>query len=256
MLIKYTSGKTKKAVKLIENVRFGKTEDAYNGFTKLVTDAIETGNCRRILDLGGGANPHFALSDPVLTGREYTIADRSEGELNRAPDGYTKIVMDIAGEMQVQTQKYDLVFSRFVVEHVADAEKLHANVFQLLNPGGVAIHFFPTLFALPFLVNKLLPEGISVLLLSQERQERGKFPAFYHWCVGPSRAAVKRLKKLGYEVVEYAGFFGHGYYDRFMLLKRMHLAMRLALLKYPVGTFTSFAWVVLRKPRDGENARA
>ncbi len=228
--------------------KFGKTEDAYDGFVPLLKRVIIQNNCKNILDVGGGAQPQLPLGDDVLRHRNYTVMDVSERELALASSGYRKIVMDIGGEVAVAGEEFDMVFSRFVAEHVADARRLHTNVFRMLKPGGVAIHFFPTLFALPFLVNKCLPEWLTVWFLSRERQQRGKFPAYYHWCVGPSKASIERLEMLGYEVLEYAGFFGHGYYDALPPLRFLHAAFRNVLLKQPISTLTSFAWIVLRKP--------
>jgi SAM-dependent methyltransferase len=181
---------------------------------------------------------------------EYTLLDISESELAYASNTYRKVVMDIAGEAVPPAERYDLIFSRFVAEHVKSAQRLHSNVFSMLKPGGIAIHFFPTLFAFPFLINRLLPEWLTVRLLSKERQARGKFAAYYKWCTGPSKSAVRRYEELGYQVLEYAGFFGHGYYDSIPMLRGLHARIRRALLRRPMASFTSFAWVVLQKPKQ------
>jgi SAM-dependent methyltransferase len=229
-------------------VRFGKTEDAYEGFAPLLMEIIRTTSCKSILDVGGGAQPQLTPADLALWKIDYTVMDISESELALAPDHYRKIVMDISGTLSEKMPRFDLVFSRFVAEHVRDARKLHENVFSLLRPGGLAVHFFPTLWALPFVANWALPERLSVKLLSKERQARGKFAAYYHWCVGPTERAIERLENVGFEVVEYAGFFGHGYYDRFPSLRKVHGAVRSWLLRHPIAQCTSFAWVILRKP--------
>ena len=235
-------------IRMFDRVRFGKTEDAYDGFPALLRDVLQKFNCLRILDVGGGAQPQFSEAELCAGKLDYTVMDISKAELDRAPKVYKKIVMDIASDSVSVTEKYDLVFSRFVAEHVKNAERLHSNVFAMLRPGGVAIHFFPTLYALPFLVNWILPEWLTVRFLSRERQERGKFPAYYQWCVGPTKGGIRRLEMLGYEVLEYAGFFGHGYYDRSPVLRHLHSGVRGFLLRYPVSYLTSFSWIVLRKP--------
>ena len=95
---------------------------------------------------------------------EYTILDISENELGKAPDQYKKLAQDIMANDLSSTERFDLVFTRMLAEHVKDGELLHRNVYSLLNPGGFAVHFFPTLYAVPFLVNRLLPETLSALL--------------------------------------------------------------------------------------------
>jgi SAM-dependent methyltransferase len=233
-----------------QKVRFGKTEEAYDGFTALLHEIIKSYGSARILDIGGGAQPQLCASDVAANGLDYTVMDISEAELAMAPNCYKKVVMDISGQLNVAMPQFDMVFSRFVVEHVTSARQLHENVFCLLRPGGVAVHFFPTLWSLPFVVNWMLPEWLTVKFLSEERQARGKFAAYYDWCIGPTAKAVRRLEQIGYEVVEYAGFFGHGYYDGVPLLRRWHGIAREWLLRHPAACLTSFAWVILRKPNE------
>ena len=232
-------------------VRFDRTEAAYDGFVHVLREMIEREGCGKVLDVGGGAQPMLSVEYVQQKGLEYTVLDISEEELARAPGEYRKVVGDIAGSGVEVGVMYDLVFSRFMAEHVRDARQLHQNVFDALRPGGIAFHFFPTLFALPFLVNWLLPEAVAVFFLPKARRQRGKFAAYYQWCVGPSAAAIARFSGLGYEVVEYAGFFGHGYYDGIPVLRTLHGEVRKLLLRRPVTALTSFAWVILKKPDDG-----
>src|ERR1700721_1406514 len=56
-------------------------------------------------------------------------------------------------------ESYDLVFSKMLCEHLPDARTFHANCLRLLRPGARAVHFFPTLYTLPFVANRLIPEG-------------------------------------------------------------------------------------------------
>jgi SAM-dependent methyltransferase len=229
-------------------IRFGKTEEAYDGFVGLLQRLIEENEFKRILDVGGGAQPMLPLEYVEEKNLTYTVLDVSGEELAQAPREYRKIVADIAGPKGQIEEVYDFVFSRFVAEHVRDAERLHENVWDALRPGGMAVHLFPTVYALPFLVNMLLPERLAIWLLPKARREKGKFAAYYKWCTGPNRRAIERFRNLGYEVVEYAGFFGHGYYDRVPMLRQWHGWLRGALLRRPVSMLTSFAWVILRKP--------
>ena len=117
--------------------------------------------------------------------------------------------------------------------------------------GGIALHFFPTLYAPPFVVNKLIPEMLSsrVLALVAPRDERmqRKFPAFYKWCRGPTRRQLARFERLRYRVLEYRGFFGHGYYNRMPALRGALDRVAGFLVRHPVPHLTSYAWVMLQK---------
>ncbi|MGA9119805.1 MAG: class I SAM-dependent methyltransferase, partial [Bacteroidota bacterium] len=144
-------------------------------------------------------------------------------------------------------------FSRMLAEHVRDGRMFYTNVWQMLARGGVAVHFFPTLYALPFLVNWLTPEvlanSIANVLTPRDKYQHAKFPAYYSWCRGPIHGQLRRLVDLGFDIIEYKGFFGHpGYYRKVIFLKRLHELKTNYLLKRPNPLFTSYAYVVLKKP--------
>jgi hypothetical protein len=92
---------------------------------------------------------------------------------------------------------------------------MHDNVHRMLKPGGVAFHLFPTLYAVPFLVNWLIPEPVSrgfVFLLNPVRRDnRRKFPAHYSWCAGSSERIRSQILSVGYADVEVERFYGHNY---------------------------------------------
>jgi SAM-dependent methyltransferase len=213
---------------------------------------IEFNDCRVVCEVGAGANPALDLEYICDRGLRYCIMDVSEEELAKAPDGYHKIVADICRPLVPGLGPFDLVFSKMLAEHIREPEQFHRNVHRLLRPGGVAFHFFPTLYALPFVVNLLLPEVASTLalrLLSPRDEVRhGKFPAYYRWCRGPTKGVLRKLENVGYIVEEYAGFFGHNYYRRIPLMARVHAAVVTRLLRHPLPFLTSYAYAVLRKP--------
>ncbi|MGH9672283.1 MAG: class I SAM-dependent methyltransferase, partial [Bryobacteraceae bacterium] len=124
-------------------------------------------------------------------------------------------------------------------------------VHSLLRPGGLAFHFFPTLFALPFVANWLLPERVSAIALGlfspRDPVSHRKFPAYYRWCRGPTVSQQRRFERLEYRVEEYAGFFGHDYYRRIPLARTVQTCVAQYLLRHPIRLLTSYAYLVLRK---------
>jgi hypothetical protein len=72
------------------------------------------------------------------------------------------------------------------------------NIHTLLRPGGVALAFFPTLYAPVFMVNRMIPEKLSraiVHALYPARRDGGsdpKFPALYDHCVSSETDAAHR----------------------------------------------------------------
>lgn len=242
-------------------VSFGLSVDGWRAFPDLVNAFASSTETRSICEVGGGAKPALDRATIDRYGLRYTLLDISAEELAKAPPHYEKVQADIAGALPRDIGRYDLVFSKTLAEHVHDAEMFHRNVYQMLTDGGTAVHFFPTLFAPAFVVNLLLPTAVTRWLLTRLQGPRrddqgleGKFPAFYRWCRGPSDRQVQRLRALGYEVVEYRGYFGTpGYYERLRLTWLDDFLSRV-LLRFKVSQFTSYAVVVLRRPATGGGA--
>jgi len=222
--------------------------------TDYLADLIKKTGAKRILEVGGGANPTFPLTFVKQHGLEYTVLDISADELGKAPGDYVKVCADITSKQLDLPGRYDLIFSKMLAEHVEDGETFHRNVYRLLSANGRAFHFFPTLFAPPFVLNRLLPEQwaeklVNILQSGREREGRyAKFPAYYSWCRGPVPSQIKRFEALGYRVSEYIGFFGHdGYYTKLPAVLKIHQMFSGWLVRHPVPFLCSFAFVLLQK---------
>jgi Methyltransferase domain len=234
-------------------VRFENYRFALDGFVPYLEGLIERTRSRRVCDLGGGARPSLSLEAVERLGLEYTVLDISAEELAKAPAGYKTIQADIARDVPAELPPQDLAFSRMLAEHIARPESFHRNVRELLRDDGIAFHVFPTLYELPFLVNRLLPVRTSerfLLKLDPARRREGrkpKFPAYYRWCRGPHKRQLERFERLGYEIEEYVGFFGHDYLAKVRPLQRLEDGLASLLLRHPVPWFTSYAFAVLRR---------
>ena len=235
-------------------VMYGHEDAAWSGYDHLIESLIQREGFIRLCEIGGGANPSFSPDSIAEKGLDYVIMDISQEELNKAPPSYHKVCADILDENLPGEGTYDLVFTRMLAEHVRDGRSFHLQVKRLLKPGGMAVHFFPTLFAPPSVVNSLLPEFLSewLLHLMQSGRERAgrqaKFPAHYSWCRGPAARQIQRFEKLGYDVKHYVGFFGHsGFYKKVPGVQKIHRYVAKWLVRHPVNSLTSFAWVVLQK---------
>jgi SAM-dependent methyltransferase len=237
------------------NIRYANFEEAWGSYDTFLQTLIERTGAKRVLEVGGGANPALPLDFVLRQGLEYTILDISLDELGKAPNDYMKVQGDISSpSLDLPERDYDLVFSKMLAEHIQNGETFHRNVYRLLGSSGRAFHFFPTLYAPPFMFNRLLPERLAeqvLNLLQSGREESGKnkkFPAYYSWCRGPTRKQMRRFSGLGYQVEEYIGFFGHDpYYSKFPLLLRLHRTLSKWLERHPIPLLCSFTYVILRK---------
>src|SRR5216683_3227054 len=132
---------------------YGHLTEAWDGYRDWLVSLIRTTSPKRILEVGGGANPALSLEEVAALGvSEYTVLDVSERELSKTPSGYVKICADICSDDLPVTSNYD--------------------------------------------------------------------------------------------------FFGHGYYNRIPLVRRIHRGLTNMLLKRPVPLFTSCAYLVLQRPSE------
>lgn len=224
-----------------------------DGLAAMVAGLAQETSARTLCDLGGGANPLLPADLIAERGVRYIVVDRAPEQLNRAPDTYEKVVADLSTPNLPPPVRCDLAFSRYLMEHVADPRAFHQNVHAMLCDGGRAVHLFPTLYSLPFVVNRLIPERLSepLLPLFLPGRERGglhaKFPAYYRKCRGPTPWQIRWFEGQGFVVEEYVGFFGHPYFGRIPGFRAAKGRLVPALIRFPVPLLTSFALVVLRR---------
>ena len=236
-------------------IRYGKYEDSGQEFESVLKGVIAEFGCKKVLDVGAGANPALKEDFIRLAEIEYSILDISESQLQKAPGNYHQIVADASSPEFSMDRKFDLIFSRMVVGHIRDVEQFHKNIHKILTEEGRAVHFFSTLYSFPFFVNYILHEKITDTLLDifapRDKYRHAKLPAYYNWCRGPLVSLIKKYNNSGYDVVEYVGYFGHDYYERFKFLNELHNIYTRYLLKRPVALLTSYAIVILKKTGKG-----
>jgi SAM-dependent methyltransferase len=222
-------------------------------FRSAVLACIDAG-ARRVYDVGGGAKPTLAPDKVAARELEFLVVDISAEELAKAPATFRCAQADAQDPeaMRALAREHgapDLVITCWTAEHVRDPAAFHRNIYELLRPGGHAVHLFPTLYTLPFTVNKLLGAESSAALMYRLFPEREvKFPAYYAWCRGPSARQLRRLSAIGFTIESYTGFFGHSFYGQIPPLNRAIQSLSRLLVRHPLPALTSFALVVVQRP--------
>jgi SAM-dependent methyltransferase len=226
-------------------------EAAFNTYRDRLRDLIAQRPGARILELGAGRDPSFSLADLPDTVASYTINDIDPAELALVPDGYQTACFDVIGDVSEFANRYDLIFSRTLIEHVRDGRAMHRNVLSLLRPGGAAFHFAPTLYAPPFILNRLLPEKLSrsvlLSLFPERRNDDPKFPAHYSWCFGSRPKMERMLKTVGFRDVSIQTFWGYDYFRAFPGLRELDRALNALAAKWDVSALGSFAHILAVK---------
>jgi 2-polyprenyl-3-methyl-5-hydroxy-6-metoxy-1,4-benzoquinol methylase len=218
-----------------------------------IQNFIVINKLKSILEIGAGANPTIGKAFITENNLDYTVNDIDLKELNKAGDAYNKLAGDFSlpNISTINNIKFDFIFSRMVGEHISDGRNFYKNVYNLLNQGGYTFHCFSTLYTLPFVLNFILPDSVTDSILRKfaprDEHKHGKFKAHYNWCRGPSKKMINRFESIGFNVVEYVGYFGHNYYEKIFPLKNLEKLKSKILLKMPSPHFTSYSHVLLKK---------
>lgn len=228
---------------------------AWENYEAMVLALARDFSGQRLLEIGGGRDPAFAGSAREA-GLSLIVNDIDAGELALLPEGFETACFDVAGDISGRTdlvEQYDVVASRMVFEHIRDVEAAWRNVHRILKPGGVALAFFPTLYAWPFVVNHLLPNELAkkiVETLFPTRKPDGDnpvFPPYYDWCFGSETKMKRMLDPIGFSEAHVLPFWGHHYLDRLPVAREIDgFANRLAARR-DWRLFTTYAYVVVRK---------
>jgi SAM-dependent methyltransferase len=227
----------------------------WDNYTRVIRHLAASYGAGRLIEIGGGRSPHFMPAELAAMGVELTVNDISAKELLRLPSAYRTACFDVAGDLtksDVLPGSYDLAFSKMVFEHVEDGERAWRNVHQLLAPRGVAIAFLPTLFALPFVLNKILPDGVAEQLIKLVNRERNDetspvFPARYSKSYTIERWLRPMFSRIGYRDLLVVPFYGHAYYRRFPIVRDVHAQFTKLARANDWRLFSSYAYIVARK---------
>lgn len=207
----------------------GSSDNAQGGYRSLILELARQTDRPKILEIGGGRGPFLSQEDVERLQCEYTVNDIDASELALAPAWVKRLHGDIADPALLDAAKhsglYDLAFSQMVFEHVEHPAQGYRNIVQLLAPGGILVNLVPTLYAAPFVINKLLPERLSARVLAwgfphRNSHESPKFPAFYRWCTTTKRTK-KKLDSVGFRDSRIVPFYGHGYYAKIPILGKV-----------------------------------
>lgn len=234
-------------MKIDADKRYTAAFDEYPGVLKSLIAEYESPD---VLELGGGRWPSFEIGEMPACIHSYTVNDISEAELAMAPPEYQKACFNVSGDASAFSGRYDVVFSKFLAEHVPDGFAMHRNVFKVLKPGGVAFHLIPTLYASPFVINRLIPERLGQALIDtirpRDRQLAPKFPAPYSACFAGPRMR-RLLSDIGYSDVRVREFYGHFYYDPVPVVRSIENGLSAMAAKNGWTWYSSYAFIIARK---------
>lgn len=141
-------------------------------------------NCE-VLDVGSGRNPRIHRAERPL-GCRYVGLDLSASELAQAPPGsYDELVVaDVGSRVPRLEERFDLIVSWSVFEHVKSLAPALEHLRCYLRPKGRLLAFFAGTFSAHGVINTVLPARVGVAIVSRvmHRPPATVFPAHYDRC--------------------------------------------------------------------------
>lgn len=227
---------------------------AWDNYKPTILAAAHEYGLSRHLEIGAGRDPLFSPDE--LKNFEVTLNDISEFELAQVGPEYRKVKCDIAADHApdiLGRGRYDFAYCRMVMEHVPDVARMWRNIYAVLAPGGMALSFFPTLYAPPFALNRVIPEKLSRPILEfidRKRVPDGddpKFLAYYDHCFSDERKLAPMLQDAGFLEITVLPFWGYSYFWKFPVLKQIDATFTRMAQARGWRSVSSFAYVIVRK---------
>jgi SAM-dependent methyltransferase len=177
-----------------------------------------------ILDVGSGRRPALP-PDQRPPACQYVGLDISAAELERAPAGsYDEVwVSDVSHRLPELTERFDLIVSWQVLEHVKPLDAAMENLRTYLRPNGRLVAQFSGTFSVFGLINRVVPQRLGCWAMQRllGRPPETVFPAYYHrcWYVALTRMLASWQS---FEIV--LRYRGAGYFGFSRPLQRIYLA--------------------------------
>jgi Methyltransferase domain len=197
----------------------------------------------RILDVGGGRSP-FLPPDMRPPGSRYVGTDIDPGELDSAPVGAydESFVWDLTQPPTVD-ERFDVLLSWQVLEHVRSMDQALTNLRTMLVPGGMLFAQLTGGRALFALLTRVLPLKLRVTLmvrLLDGHREEDHFPTHYDHC----RATDLRRLLSGWSSGEVVPYYRGAHYFDFPGLRNAYLAYENAIARRGATDFATHYLIV------------
>lgn len=139
----------------------------------------------RILDVGSGRRPTIPVEQRPA-GAYYAGLDLSRAELQKAPPGaYDELhVADVVQRLPGLEDRFDLIVSWQVLEHVKPLAAAFENLRAYLRPGGLLVAQMSGKFSAFGLVNAVVPQRVGTFAMKRllNRDPETVFSAHYDGC--------------------------------------------------------------------------
>ena len=199
-----------------------------------------------VLDIGSGRHPAITPDRRPL-GVQYVGLDLSASELAAAGEGaYTEVVEADAAALRPELEdRFDLVVSWQVLEHVRDLESTITHIHRYVRPGGTFVALFSGAWAAFAVANRLIPNraGSKIVdrIMHRTAANMPVFPAFYDRCY---YSPLRRMLASWTEFTITPLFGGAGYFRVAPPIQRLYLEYENVIARRPVKNLATHYLVV------------
>lgn len=179
--------------------------DGTTAFYDYIRDCLPPAS--EVLNFGAGPatkNPKRILKSDMnrIVGADIDPIVLENEELDEA------VVVDSGGRLPFENNRFDLVYSDFVLEHVEFPERFCAEVFRVLKPGGAFLFRTPNINHYVALGSKVLPHRLHKAFANNMRglgeDAHEPWPTFYR--MNSKRCLSKIAKTCGFSGHEFRMF--------------------------------------------------
>lgn len=234
----------KKGVEKIYDRMWSKTKHPYRILEETINAEVTAG--KTVLEHGCG------YTAPILRtflDRNATLVGVDMVPFDDPPQGLRLINADIS-QLPLEDNTFDFVFSRSVMEHVADPPSVYKETFRVLKPGGKWVFLTANRWDYISVAARVIPNRLHGKLVShtEGRDEKDVFPTVYQ---SNSYPQVSRLAKDSGLTIERFDYLGQhpSYFQFSTVLYGLASIYEKAILAIPACRFVrGWLLVVLRKP--------
>lgn len=189
---------------------FGQPVKYRGRLMKIIQETLAEAECNSVLEVGGVDRPLLKKS------KGYKYVGMDIDERPTCYECYDEfIVQSIEDRVE---QKFDLVFSLTLLEHVPNNELSMESIYNCLNKNGKTVHYVPSKNHFYSICLRLVGPKIQKYLISKIRPEASEvsgYPAFFNYC--SPKEMEKLATKVGFRSVDVIPFYKATDYFSFFL---------------------------------------
>ncbi|MFC1636038.1 methyltransferase domain-containing protein [Planctomycetota bacterium] len=188
-----------KCDKLKEKFYKARQYDNDTVFLEMIGNNIESGSV--VLDLGAGAGRKFFYDLKSIVGPTGQVVGADfDSRVLENPLVHRGVVLN-GSNLPFDDGIFDIVFTRYVLEHVAKPEEFLAEVYRVLKPGGSFLFLTPNKWHYVCMAARCTPGRFHEFYNRRRgREEMDTFPTVYRL---NTRSLLRRhLKKAGFNEKE------------------------------------------------------